>query len=473
MLASGLDRLGASIDQAIERELLETAGLVTGDRGEWSGAHPTRTAPADLMQSMLASASAEGQGGGEITRSGPTARKALDRDLQPAPAPVRPGRRAPEVDEELDLPALLGRAFADAYTGRLRLRRGDTEKNVFFEVGRPVLASSNAVEDRMIEIFLRHGRISPEQHREAVRAAAETNRRMGTLLIELGIMKSDELLPAVREHYEEIIFSLFTWSRASVRREAGAVADPRRVRLLRHPAALAYAGLQRVSDRVRLAARLGPPGQPLRLASGRGASELLDELSVDPGLRAAIALFDGSRGLDDVLRSSERPPEEVLRVSSVLQAFGLLELSREASEAGGQAEDERIARARVAARLRLVREGDYFEFLGLPRDAETMDVRRAHARLCRDLEPEVVGPALARELADSIRDIRAVADEAWRVLGSEAQRTAYRAALESAEGGALGSSAAPLAEGAAGEGGPGAPASEPPGTPGGASPPPG
>lgn len=451
--ASHLDRLGASIDQALdqtlERELLEAAGIVTSPKADWAGAPPTLTVPEELMQSILASTAASEArpaasalaatasrpfGAASLASASPVSASPVS--ASPAVSRSSSRRREPEVEEDLDLPALLGRAFTEAYTGRMRLRRGETEKNVFFEVGRPVLASSNAVEDRMIEIFLRQRRISPEQHREAVRAAAETNRRMGTLLIELGIMKSDELLPAVREHYEEIISSLFTWPRASVRREAGAVADPRRVRLLRHPVALAYAGLQRISDRAWLAGRLGEAGQRLRVVSGLGASELLGELAIEPGLRGAITLFDGTRALDEVLRSSGQEPEVLLRLANVLQAFGGLEVASVVPEAGGHAQDDRITRDRLMARHRLVREGDYFEILGLGRDAGTAEVLRAHARLCSDLEPRVVGAALAQELAGAIREIRVVADEALRILATDAQRSAYLAALDPPAGGA-------------------------------------
>ena len=66
-----------------------------------------------------------------------------------------------------------------------------------------------------------HGRAARprgQDHRVAVRAAArpssrESGRRMGEILVDFGYLKRRELLPAVRRHVEDIIYSLFGWDR--------------------------------------------------------------------------------------------------------------------------------------------------------------------------------------------------------------------------------------------------------------------
>jgi hypothetical protein len=86
----------------------------------------------------------------------------------------------------------------------------------------------------------------------------------------------------------------------------------------------------------------------------------------------------------------------------------------------------RDRRAALLARWALVEEGDYFEILGVGRDATTADVQLAHERIARELEPDAIDPALAGELGPKLDALRQVVDEALRVLGDERLRPRYR-----------------------------------------------
>jgi hypothetical protein len=83
------------------------------------------------------------------------------------------------------------------------------------------------------------------------------------------------------------------------------------------------------------------------------------------------------------------------------------------------------ARARLLARYAPVERGDYFAVLGVGRDANASELRRAHERIIREIAPDAIEPQLAREMATQIDAIRAVAAEALRVLGDERLRPRY------------------------------------------------
>jgi hypothetical protein len=86
-------------------------------------------------------------------------------------------------------------------------------------------------------------------------------------------------------------------------------------------------------------------------------------------------------------------------------------------------------RTRVLSRYAFVEVGDYFQVLGVGRDATPEELERAHARIARELAPEELGPKLASELGPQIEAIRAVAEEALRVLGDARLRARYSARL--------------------------------------------
>ena len=326
---------------------------------------------------------------------------------------------------------LLGLALAEGVTGRLRLRHGDTEKSVFFEAGRPVLAVSSAVADRMVQMLVRQGTLTHEQARTAIDVATESGRRMGAVLVDLGILKSTELLPAVRQHYEDIIFSLFAWPDGSFRFESGATADPRRVRLLRHPAALALEGVARAYDEARLLSALGKDVTPLRLESTLSAPDILLEVSGgDPALSRVPVLFDGVRSVAEVVRASAQPKQNVWQVAVVLKAFGLLMPARNGDDSPSVPDsaftrNREIDRERITSRWALVQEGDYYQVLGMSPSASVADVRVAYERIMRELSDSTVGPELAAEMALALSEIRSAVNEALTVLTTEPLRSSY------------------------------------------------
>jgi hypothetical protein len=83
------------------------------------------------------------------------------------------------------------------------------------------------------------------------------------------------------------------------------------------------------------------------------------------------------------------------------------------------------ARTRLIERYAPVEEGDYFAVLGVRRDANVGEVRRAHDRIIREIAPDAIEPQLAREMATQIDAIRSVAAEALRVLGDDGLRPRY------------------------------------------------
>src|SRR4029078_8699797 len=104
---------------------------------------------------------------------------------------------------------------ASGATVRVSFKRDDVEKVVFFDQGRPVFAKSTSTRDRMGELLVREGKITAAQYERCQTIVAESGRRMGEILVDLGSLKRRELLPAVRRHVEDILYSLFGWDRGS------------------------------------------------------------------------------------------------------------------------------------------------------------------------------------------------------------------------------------------------------------------
>ena len=83
------------------------------------------------------------------------------------------------------------------------------------------------------------------------------------------------------------------------------------------------------------------------------------------------------------------------------------------------------SRERLLERYAPVEQGDYFAVLGVGRDANSTELRRAHELIIREIAPDAIEPQLARELAAQIEAIRAVSAEALRVLCDDGLRPRY------------------------------------------------
>ena len=149
------------------------------------------------------------------------------------------------------------------------------------------------------------------------------------------------------------------------------------------------------------------------------------------------------RALRDVLDAA--PETDIATVVFALAQLGVLEVLR--AVGGPQADDERdgaagvaaidadAIRERVRARMQLVDDGDYFALLGVTHDATGYEVRRAFLELRRAFDPSRLLVPEVADLADDVRKITMVLEEAYDILKDAARRERYRRAIEAVPGG--------------------------------------
>jgi len=338
-----------------------------------------------------------------------------------------------------DTAALLARLHDEGWSGKLVFTRDDVQKLVFLDGGRPVFANSNLPHDRMGDLLYREGKITREQFARSREIVAGTGRRMGEILVEMGFLKRRELLPAVRRHVEDIIYSLFAWDSGTVTLASGDAAQDERIRLATHPTALLFEGIRRKMDLPRLRARVGGDETVIVPLKRDDIATALAEADLAAEERAAADLFDGRRTLAEVVTTSRIDATSVWQLAHALCALGLArayEKGREQAESlraavahaasplAGAA-DVAIDRERVLSKHSHVLEADYFQVLGVRRDASAFEIKRAWEAARRDYAPEAFPGEVQQELGDALREIAAIVDEAFRVLRDGAVRTQY------------------------------------------------
>ena len=112
--------------------------------------------------------------------------------------------------ETTSVPELLRSLLSSGETGVLTVRNGEAKKSIFLLSGRVAYASSNNVDERMGEVLLVRGKITVRQFVEASKRI-RPGLRLGTILVELGALEPEELIPMVELHVKSILMDLFTW----------------------------------------------------------------------------------------------------------------------------------------------------------------------------------------------------------------------------------------------------------------------
>jgi hypothetical protein len=102
-------------------------------------------------------------------------------------------------------------------TGRLTLKSGGEEVEVFFIDGNVVFASDKARNSRNLlgSLLLRAEVLSSEQLDEALSVQQRTLKRLGDILVEMGAVTHQQLAQMMRLQTTETLYKLFAWKNGS------------------------------------------------------------------------------------------------------------------------------------------------------------------------------------------------------------------------------------------------------------------
>jgi Domain of unknown function (DUF4388) len=124
---------------------------------------------------------------------------------------------------ERDLPDLVQELSRLRWTGVLALERMGVDVRLNFKDGGMVFASSSDPDRRLGSQLFRTGALTLRQLMDAGKAVAP-GKRLGTILVEQGVLAPKALVRAVVEQTQEIIYSAFQWTDGRYRLQAGAEA---------------------------------------------------------------------------------------------------------------------------------------------------------------------------------------------------------------------------------------------------------
>ncbi|HVH73053.1 MAG TPA: DnaJ domain-containing protein [Candidatus Dormibacteraeota bacterium] len=351
-----------------------------------------------------------------------------------------------EIDSRHALFTLFNRIYSGRLTGKLQLVFGRLEKQLFFDGGQLIFATSSDRQDSLGEVMLRSGALTQSQFEEAS-LLVKTGQRFGSAIAEMGVYGIEEIV---------------TWVQRQLIQVTASVLD--------YPAGRYYffSSLERnVVPEIGIPVPLGK----LLLEAVRKANDLpLDELAEDADLwvnlssdplrlSQAVDLDDTERHLlslisqpiscKDMVSRSGLPKPKASRALYALLLLGFVvgvrsteQLPREpavpippaalAAPRPGQSEDRKQFEEEIRRILELAEKGTYYDVLGVTQNSSATQITQSFHQLTRKFHPDRhMGQS---ERVGLLQDLMGLVTTAYTTLVDDEKRASYNKQL-AAKGG--------------------------------------
>ncbi len=245
-------------------------------------------------------------------------------------------------------------------TGVLRVvsELRQNEGTIWFHDAAVVAATIKANPHPLGQHLIKAGRIAPEEvTRAQTMQAAGDRRRIGEILVGLGVLGAKELATQVRAQIEDVVFTMLGWSEGHfVFEESPVDAIPKEADIRISVEALLLEAARRIDEWSRIRAGVPHLGVIPRLAPAAGAEP--GSLMLTPAEWRILAASDGIRDVQAIATTLGEPEFDVARSVFGLMSVGVILLRDPAKEAAAAAPGD-DARSLIAGAERLLAARNY------------------------------------------------------------------------------------------------------------------
>ena len=358
-----------------------------------------------------------------------------------------------EVKSHHALFALLHRIYSGRVTGKLQLVLGHLERQLFFNGGQLVFATSSDPQDRLGEMMLRAGALKQDEFEEASELM-KTGQRFGSAIAEMGLYSVEEVTSWVQRQLMQITATVLDYS--ACRYYFFDAIEKNVVPEIAIPVPLGKLSLEAVRR-----------AQDLPLESLAQDGELWVQISADPLLRFQAAEFGececqlleavlGTERAKDLLDRSALPKDKAARALYALLVLGIVVcMPREARaeqkpatgtspvaaaptatpeaapaptrepEAPRSEESGALKQFEQEMRkmLELTEKATYYEMLGVTATSPSAEVKQSFHKLARKFHPD-------RHMGQSdwialLQELMSRLSAAYKTLMDEERRARY------------------------------------------------
>ena len=212
-------------------------------------------------------------------------------------------------------------------TGGLLLRSREDAAALYFDQGKLISVVRPRRHERLGQLLVRLGKITPAQLQQALSAQESTNTRpIGKILVEEGLITAVELQSSVQAVIEETVYDLFTWREGEFEFKAAMQPAPDEIQT---PVPidvenLIMEGVRRVDEAARIRERIPNNDMIVRLTDR--ASDPKTDANLSAAEWKVFARVDNRTSINAIAEKSNSSPFEVSSRVFALLVSGLVEV---------------------------------------------------------------------------------------------------------------------------------------------------
>ena len=191
-------------------------------------------------------------------------------------------------------------------TGALNLDRTQRGKKIFFREG-GIIASSSIPptdEERLGQLLLRRGQVTPDGLERALKRQQASQKKLGQVLVELGVLDRKSLAAVLSAQVEEAIYSVFGWPDGDFDFIEGEAPDSSQQLVELNTLNVMMEGARRYDEYSQIAHALPEENTVLRLSPNPSLPD--GDITLSEEDLEVIASIDGERSVGDILCGSSR-----------------------------------------------------------------------------------------------------------------------------------------------------------------------
>lgn len=227
-------------------------------------------------------------------------------------------------------------------TGVLQLLRANAAKKIYFRGGNIVTAAAqpSTIEERLGQVLLRRGQITADDLDKALKKQRSSGKRLGHVLIEMGILDRAIILDSLRAQVEEVVYSVFAWPEAEFRFLDGEAPDPGQILVELNTLNVMMEGARRFDEYAEVAHSLPDAATVLRLSPSPRMEEpniVLTGEDID-----VLVAVNGERSVSDIISSAAHGEYSASKSLHKLLKSSLVEPCPDAAERASRKGEEEM-----------------------------------------------------------------------------------------------------------------------------------
>ncbi len=324
--------------------------------------------------------------------------------------------------------------------GILHVINQNTTKRIFIKNGDIVYATSNAEEDRFIEVLLSSKRITIDQYYQIINISKQKNKSHGSTIVELGILKPAEIIDSIKQQVEQIILSLFQWENGKFSFVEGPVITEHIIHLKLSTANLIYRGTRQINN-IAMINRMMPPKNSV-LCYSSDPIDLFQDLKLDENDRRILHRIDGKKSINAIIAESGKDSFQTVKTIYALLSTRVITI-KENNQTSEQAdmEDEILKNdlknidnefiEKVEYLFQRLDNIDHYSFLGVPKWATLDSIKKAYYRAAKEYHPDRHLSIQSDDFKTKLNSIFSHLTAVYKVLSSPSERIKYDEGLSS------------------------------------------